>query len=77
MNADLSSTDDSDSVAPHAGGGALEGRYLAFLEFRPAGLVNARSNSWPIVMCGNHAALWFKESYIALTTTRARESPRT
>jgi RNA polymerase sigma-70 factor, ECF subfamily len=32
MNADLSSTNDSDSVALHAGGGALEGRYLAFLE---------------------------------------------
>jgi hypothetical protein len=32
MNAALSSTDDSDSVAPHAGGGALEARYLAFLE---------------------------------------------
>jgi RNA polymerase sigma-70 factor (ECF subfamily) len=32
MNADLSSTDDSDSVAPHAGGGAREARYLAFLE---------------------------------------------
>jgi hypothetical protein len=32
MDADLSSTDDSDSLAPHVGGGALEARYLAFLE---------------------------------------------